>query len=385
MSDSNRTSLSFAQEVTLGTVPAIAFKYLPVSSMDLTQAKSTVESNTIRADRNLPGLIQTELVPQGGFGFDFIYGALDPFLAATLGGAWSTPVNLAGTAVTISGSVITAGAGTPFSVVTVGQWLGIVISGTTYLVRVTAIGGSGANITVTGATLPTGAQTLTTTKGSFVRNGTTMIGFTLEQHHQDEASLPFFTWSGMVPNQLSLSAQAQQIVTGSIQFLGQTARAPAAASLSTGPVTAADTTEGFAGLSGNIGSFLLDGAAVLPSAMAIRGVDLSIAANVRRDVAINVTQMGWGQFTVTGKLSTYFKGGMSAVDKFFSHANAAFSFAMTDPAGNILVLTLGRLKFTNFSKPVGGKNQAVMGDLDFQAILDPTYANTFQLDRIPIT
>lgn len=386
MSDSNRLQIAYAKEVTLGTVPAVAFQLLNVASSDLAQQKSTVESNTIRADRNLPGLIMTELVPQGGFGFDFIYGNIDDFLEAALGSTLGTAISLTTIAGTVTATTtFTASAGTPFSAVVPGQWLQLRISTTNYLVRVTAVNSGGQEIVTTGAALPNGAATLVHAKGRILRNGTTMTGFTIEQYHADTTGKPYFGWLGMVPNQFNLAAQAQQIVTGSIQFLGVEARAPYAATLSTGAYVAANTNESFAGLSANIGSFFLDGAAVSASAMAIRGVDLSIAANVRRDVAINVTQMGWGQFTLTGKLSTYFKGGMAAVDSFYGHNNVSFSFAMTDPAGNIVVLTVGRLKFSNFVKTIGGKNQAVMGDLDFTAILDPTYGtgNTLQLDFIP--
>ena len=117
--------------------------------------------------------------------------------------------------------------------------------------------------------------------------------------------------------------------------------------------------------------------------MAIRGLNLSIINNVRRDAAINITEMGWGQFTVTGQLSTYFKGGMAAVDAFYQHTDSSASYAMTDPQGNIAVVTILNLKFTNFTANVGGKNQAVMGDLDFTGKVDSTYGSTLQLDFIP--
>ena len=92
--------------------------------------------------------------------------------------------------------------------------------------------------------------------------------------------------------------------------------------------------------------------------------------------------MGWGQFGVTGQLSTYFKGGQAAVDAFYAHTNSSVSYVMTDPAGNITVVTVLRLKFSNFNPQVGGKNQAVMGDLDFTGIEVPNTGATLQLDFI---
>lgn len=385
MSDSNRINVAGAVETTIGTAATGAYQALNVSSCNLKAQKNTAEANTIRSDRNLPGLIMTELFPQGGIGFDWMYGNLDFLLPGLFGSAgFSTLVSLAGITGTItSTNIFTAGAGTPFSVCVVGQWLAVVMGGVKTFVRITAIGGGGASITTTGATWTNGAATITTAKGKYMRNGTTMSGYTLEVQHADEATKPFFAYLGCIPNSFSLNAIAQQVVTGDMQFLGLVANAPAAATLSSGAYTAAVTTDTFAGLNGNFGLFMVGGTVITPSVAVIKGIDVQIAANVRRDVGINASRAGWGQFTLTGKLSTFFKGGMQAVDDFYSHATSSIAYVMGDAAGNYAVITMGAVKFSDFDKQVGGKNQAVMGDLNVSAILDTTYSNTMQFDYLP--
>lgn len=383
MSDSNRIAVGLKEETTIGTAASGPYQGLNVSQVSLTAQKNTAEDNTIRADRNLRNTIMTSLVPQGGLNFDFIYGNLSTIIPGVMGNAMSTPVSLSGTAVTIAGAVITADAGTPFSDVAKGQWLRIKIGTTNYLGRVASIGGSGASMTMSNVTLPAGAATLAQVRGSYVRNGTTMKSYSIEKHHQDLTTKGFFAFLGMVPNTFNLQAQSETIVTGDVQFMGMTAQAPTDTSISGASYSSPVTNESFAGLSGNIGTFIVGGSLIAPTDMAIRGLNLSINNNVRRDAAINITEMGWGQFTVTGQLSTYFKGGMAAVDAFYEHADSSASYAMTDPQGNIAVITALNLKFTNFTANVGGKNQAVMGDLDFTGKVDSTYGATLQLDFIP--
>jgi hypothetical protein len=383
MSDSNRTAVAFAIETTAGTAATGPYQALNVSSVTLGSQKNTAEENTIRPDRNLRGLVQTNLLPTGGFGFDMIYGNLDGLLLGMLGQVtWSTPVVLASTAVTIAGSVITATAGTPFSVTAVGQWVRFTISAVTYLVKITAVGGAGANITVTGATLPAGAQTILNMKGKFARNGTTLQTYTLETQQQDEATKGFFQFLGMVPNTLALNVQAEQIVTGTLDFMGLYAPAPTTASASGAAYTAAVTNDSFAGLAGNIGSMFLGSTLIDATQVAIKGINFNYTNNVRRDAGINASRMGWGQATVTGQVSTFFKGGLAAVDAYFAHADVGLSYAMTDPAGNVMVITFPRTKLSNFQKPIGGKNQAVMGDMDFSAVMDQTLNYTIQVDLI---
>jgi len=384
MSDSNAIQLAMGVETTSGSAAAGPYTLLNVSGVTLGQQKGTAQSNTIRSDRNLPGIIMTNMVPTGGFGFDFIYGNLDLLMPGLMGSALSTPVILSGIAGTVAGAVFTATTGTPFSVCTVGQWLGITISAVKYVVRITAIGGGGANITVTGATLPSGAQTITSAKGKFYRNGTTMKTYTAEKVFTDQVAntKQIFGYLGLVPNTFNLNAQAEQIVTGDMQFMGLSCLTPYSTSLSGGGYTAATTNQSFAGLTGNIGQFIVNGATVTAAAMAIKGINISVTNNARRDAGINVSRMGWGQFTLTGTLDTYFQGGVAAVDAFFADTPSSCSYVMTDPSGNIAVITIGALKFSNFTNQVGGKNQAVMGTLAISAFLDTTYTNSLQIDFI---
>lgn len=384
MSDSNRIKIGFGKESTAGTAAAGPYQQINVSSSSLASQKNTAEENTIRDDRNLKGLIMTSLLPTGGFGFDQIFANFDDLLLGLLGQtAWSTPVAIATQACTIAGSVITATTGTPFSVVAPGQWLYFLIGSTAYLVKVVSVGGSGGNITVTGATLPSGAQTLTKIAGKFARNGTVMSTYTLEQQHADEATKGFFQYLGCVPNSYTLNAQAEQIVTGDMQFMGMYAPPPSNTSVSGAAYLPAATNESFAGLSGNIGTFQIGGSIIQPTDAAIRGINLSYNNNARRDAAINVARMGWGQASISGQLDTFFKGGLSAVDAYFTHASSSASYAMTDIAGNIMIVSILRLKFANFTKQIGGKNQAVMGTLNFTGILDPVTGATIQIDLIP--
>lgn len=385
MSDSNAIQLAIAAETTIGTAATGPYTLLNVSSVNLTQQKGSAQSNTIRSDRNLAGIIQTNMIPSGGFAADFMYGNMDLLIPGLMGNPYTTAISLTAIAGTVAGNVFTATTGTPFSVAAVGQWLGIKIGTTRYICQVTVIGGAGASITVTGATLPTGAQTLATVKGKMVRNGTTMKAYTAEKIFTDQVATAkhIFGYLGLVPNTLNLNAQAETIVTTDMAFMGLSCLTPYGVSLSGSGYTAANNNPSFAGLSGNIGQFTVNGSLITPASMAIKGINVSVTNNVRRDAGINVSRMGWGQFTVTGTMDTYFQGGLPAVDAFFADTPSSASYVMTDPLGNVSVVTINALKFSNFTNQVGGKNQAVMGTLAISAYLDPGVSGcTMQLDMI---
>ncbi len=384
MSDSNRVAVGYEPETVIGTSLGGQLQDVAISSESMSAQKGTVEGNTIRSDRNLRDVIQTNLIPQGGWAFDYIYGNMSGFMDGVFGSAWSSLVDITGVSATISSNVITAGAGTPYSVCVVNQVVRISLNGLQYLGRVSAIGGGGATITIVGVNIPddAGAADIDI-KGRYIRNGTTIKSYSLEVGHADLTGTgKFLQFLGQIPATYNLSAQAEQVITGDIDFLGLNAVSPASATISN-PTSylLAPTNEGFAALPGAIGALGIDGIDV-KATVPVQGATHSIITNVRRDAAMNLVNMGWGTFKVTGQVTAFYQGGMDMVDDFYDHEDTSLWTAYRDPQGNDMSLYLPRVKLTNFTRNVGGRDQAVIGTFDYTAIYDSVATMTMQMDEI---
>jgi len=381
MADSNQVQVAIKPESTIGVFAGGNLQPIPFSSESLTTQKNAVESNNIESSRNVLDSITTALIPQGQVAFDFLYGAYDDIIIALMASAFNTETNVTSASITVSVSGTTlVGTGSEFANVEVGQWLRITDSGTDYFVKV-ATKTDANNITVIGQALVDGARTLNI-RGKMLRNGTTLKSLTVETQLTELASDNFFPFYGMIPDQFTLDIPSEQIVKAKCDFIGTSGVAPVNASIGSG-FDAISTLQSMAGMSSYLG-ILYENDTVITTATPIETISLSVNANVRREAALNVTNMGFGEFKVEGQLNTYMKGGMPMVDKYYNSTASSFSHRLVDPAGNSIIISVLRLKYSNFKRDIGGKNQAVMGTFDWTGIKHPTYGATLQIDLIPV-
>ena len=93
MTDSNLLRLAYVAESTIGTTPGSpAMKNIRVTGESLDYSIDTIRSEEIRTDRLTPDLIQTSARVNGGFNFEWSYGAFDDFIEGAMFSTWlSTP------------------------------------------------------------------------------------------------------------------------------------------------------------------------------------------------------------------------------------------------------------------------------------------------------
>lgn len=86
------TRVAYVPEVTWGQTPATpTFKTLRTTrASGLRTNKATVESDELRADRNVSDLVQVSQRVSGEYPIEMSYGSFDDWLAAVLCGDWST-------------------------------------------------------------------------------------------------------------------------------------------------------------------------------------------------------------------------------------------------------------------------------------------------------
>lgn len=98
MSDTSRSQLFFAPEITWGVAPGGAYTALRFTGESLGQNSDTTESQEIRSDRQVADVVRNSIEASGDINFELSYEALDPFLEAVLGGTWTGDVLDNGTA-----------------------------------------------------------------------------------------------------------------------------------------------------------------------------------------------------------------------------------------------------------------------------------------------
>lgn len=94
----SNVEVSYIAEVTAGTTPATpVFQKLPISTEGLLLSRDTLESETLRADRQISDVINGNKQVGGDVTGEVRYGAFDDLLEAAFGGTWATGTPVAGT------------------------------------------------------------------------------------------------------------------------------------------------------------------------------------------------------------------------------------------------------------------------------------------------
>ena len=94
----SNVQLAYVLESTAGTTPASpAFTKLPISTESLTISRDTLESEALRADRQIADVINGNKQVGGDVTGEVRYGAFDDLLEAALGGTWATDTPSVGT------------------------------------------------------------------------------------------------------------------------------------------------------------------------------------------------------------------------------------------------------------------------------------------------
>jgi hypothetical protein len=390
MADANYASIGFIKENTWGVTPTTPrLKGLRITGEDLMHEKETIQSQEVRADRQVADLVEVGVQASGGFEFELSYGSFTQFLIAAL---FATPLVINLSAVTCdltASSQLVEGAAGDFDDIPVGA--------TVKVAGATTPANNGLKLVVSkesdGSALTLAAGSITANEsavdldftGTHLRNGTTRSSFTLERRLITSAGADFFqTFLGQTVDSMDLAFESKQMVTGSFAFLGKIGGA--GDSSVDGAVAAsgydpADTTP-VMNATANIGTFLFDNQA---SSEFLKSLSLTIANGLRGKDSMGTKgnfDIGVGTFEVTGSLSAYFLNNV-LYQKYLDHANVALSWRVTDALGNTIVFTLPRLKLATSDPKVEGRNTDVMVNADFTAILDPVTQATMIIDLHP--
>jgi hypothetical protein len=261
--------------------------------------------------------------------------------------------------------------------------------------RITAIAANAITLDnrPTGWTTDSGtSKTIVVWVSEYIRPGVTQTSFAYEKSISSMDTVTYRKFRGMIPNSLSLTIEAGQIVNGSFDFLGK----DEVTSLSSMDASPDDAPQNSVLNAVNDVARISEGGSPVGSATPVRRQTLTISNNLREQQAIGTLGLigvGVGDFDVTGEIMTYF-GDATLYDKFV--AGTATSMATIIEGGVILsaggsigdisgayIFDICRAKYEDAEANSSSRNQDVMVTLQYRALLDSTVTGTaFQIARI---
>lgn len=388
MSDTNRVGLRYVKEVTAGITPNNpTLEVLPFTgSSDLGFTPETTTSSIIRSDRQVSDLVLVNGTVGGGFDTELIAGtALDSLLdgvmfsAVTLG-SQTADERISASSVTITdsaGGTQLAANGINSPAMQRGDILKVEVGTETAIGAVIATP-SANSVTIACAMTASGSVTATVTKLPSISNGTTQSSYTMERTYRTGEGADEFEeyLRGMVPGTFSISASASSIVEASFGFTGKTQAFQTAISATRNDAPAFSVYNA----ASNVATIAIGGEPMGDNF--VMEASIEVENNLRERNALGTLgaiSVGAGEFSVTGSLNTYFNNS-DLIAKVIDNSETSLTLGFNSGDESI-VFFLPRVKFSEGTPDVSGKNEDVMASISFQAILDESTGYTMAIAK----
>ena len=381
----SQSSVSFREEVVWGEKDAGQFTGANFTSEDMAFAIENKSSDNIRPDRQTADLIQVGAECSGGIETEFQAANLDGLLP---GFFWhneaiaDTPWDAAPTGESVVFTTETGGGvGGIMTVTDSSKWsagkvfsvVGSVSNDGTYTVKLIV---DGTHVQVYDP-LITETSVAVTFGGETIRNGVTKRSFSIERANNDISQ--FFLYLGMVPNTLEMSIESGSPVTAMMGFVGKDetltqthAGVGDPTALSTNPIINAVA---------SVGEVAIDNLAL--ASCLLQKVDFSLDNQVEGKTGVGVLGFCSAEgksIALTGNISMYFQD-QTYYAKYLDSTAFGLSFTLTDSLGNTYVLQIPQCKFDEATANVTGKDDDVMLEGKFVAIVSPLTGYSIQLTR----
>lgn len=384
MSQTNRASIRYARNTAWMTRPSpLNMKELLRTDAEFTPALETVESEAVRSDRMVQGLIEVGRNGQGTFTGEVAYGQFDDWLEDILCGTWSSPISLSATDISFANgdnSINTLGA-VDFLAAGVVAGMHVLIGGSAANSKVHRVVSVTSTKIVSDQTITTEAAgpTITVKNGGMLRNGLVERSNTLEEAYLDVNQ--FYVYDDVRASRLQLEIAPKSLVKATFGFMCREWAAPvgttAAASVAAVNANLAfNTTK-------NVKAITEGGAAF---AEIILNLSLSIDNNVENVDGVGYetpAAMPYRKQRVTGNLEIYHSATAgTTIAKYRNQTETALSFQLTNGTpGFYYVVRLPAMKFTGGGPRIGAQDGNVGVPMPFTAYRH-TDGFQVQFDRI---
>ena len=268
----------------------------------------------------------------------------------------------------------------------VGQWvrIGTEAGGDAFSFVGTAANNGYARISVIAATklsfdiVPTGwaadtgaGKTIRVFFGDYLRNGTTVLGHSIEKQHTDLAPV-YQVLKGMVVNTLTMALASQAIVRGTVGFLGM--GIAVSATRTTGSTDGTAETADVLNAAGNVGRVAENGTAL--SGVYMLENTFNLTNNARQQPAVgglgasdpySFVGIALGRMVVSGTARFYFAN-ETLLNKALNSTASSLDWAVKDAAGHTFLVDVPKVKFGTASAPAAGLDQDIVLEMNWQAL-----------------
>ena len=389
MADGSRHSIYSVEESTYGTTPSNpALDTVRVTGVTLGLAKDSLQSEEIRSDRQIADFRLGANQVSGDISFELSYGSFDQFLEAVLLSAdWTSPADTGVTTLSQSATQITRASGSfisdGFAVGQTAEVSGFSGSGANGTVLITAVTALALDVTaLDGQTLgvEAGDGDEQVVANQSIKAAAERRSFTFVRHFADIQSSdnPYYIYRGCEINSVQLSVSANSMITGSFSMIGQSQEtAQNLSGLGTPTYNAVSTTSPLDSFTGT----LTEGGSTIA---VVTELSLTLQNGIEPRFVVgskNSIYPSSGRSNLTGQVSAYFENS-TLVNKFLNETDSSVVFSLPDGAGNMLRVTIPRIKYTGGQPDVSGEGPIILS-MPFQALLDPAEGSNIRIERIP--
>lgn len=199
-----------------------------------------------------------------------------------------------------------------------------------------------------------------------LKNGTVQRSLSFEERlDMGGGAFSFSRFDGCQVNSLSLSLNARERITGSVDLMGQSEALDTA--IVTGATYTAANSKAIQTTSTGVASLLVGG-----SAIKIRQMSLQVANNLRTRPLVGslyTDSLGYGRCDITGSLMAYFESN-ALYQQALDHGAGAISFTVGSVANEKYAFSLPICRLLNPERAPGGNTDDVMVTIPFRAIFD---------------
>lgn len=385
--DTSLMDFGYIAESTWGTTPSSpAFQLVRITGESLTSEKGTDSPQEIRADRQVPDLVETSRSVSGGFQGVLSYGEYDDFFAGAHGSTWETAANNSGVSATFSNSssnITGTGIGTNVETGDVVRIVSTINDG--YFVVTNAV--SANELTLSPA--PSDETATAALYSQRLGMGSTCSPFSFIKRFTDIAngtSGKHVLYNGCVIGGYQLSVNAEGFIEVNFDVMGRGTVSSDETSPTSATFTAVGGNEVMSAASG-IGT-IYDNNSVISSGLTALSVNVN--GNLRNKPQIGSLYpygVGLGTFTVDGGMTAYFTND-TLLTKMLNNTATSLWFVAYDNSsspttGNAYAWRVNRMKYASAGPGASGPNQDVLEDINFTGIYDSTVGYAVSMFRFP--
>lgn len=390
MADGSRHSMYSVKEASYGVTPNDpALDYIRILNTTLGLSKDSLQSEEIRADRQIADFRLGANRVLGDINFELSYGSFDQFLEAVLLSAtWVAPADtgvgtFSATATGYSraaGDFVAEGFKVGQTVTSVG-FIGAGFSGRSVISAVDALTMDTTIIGVGSHGVEAGDADEQITASQSISAGTTRSSYSIVRYFADilTADKPYYIYRGIEFNSIALSIAANKMITGTFSVIGKSQElAEDLTGLGTPTYPPASTTSPLDSFTGTLDEGGTTIAVITEISMnLVNGIEPRFVVGSKDGIRPSVARSN-----LTGQITAYFENS-ALVEKFVNETESSITFSLPDAAGNLQKIRIPRIKYTGGQPDVAGEGPVTL-TMPFQALLDTSEATNILFERTPV-